>query len=317
MKLITYRVLPAFVLLMTVFFPLQTFAAEKVVITKTYDVQSAADYIEFTLDGYDGAFTSSMTMPNGRVVKMDKSNKISDSSQPYWTNDFAVRGALKGRYTFKIHAPKQAYYNLRVSIPLFSDIPNHWAAESIHTFVQKGIVDGFGDGRFGPNEQVTGEALVKMLVLALTAEQPNGKRQWLTNFRWKVKDEKLSKEMGFQEFSFVSENGLPWSAPYLSAANGIGITKDWSNGEFQKAFKRKDVALLAANVMNMVSPSKPAKIPAFSDIKALDAKYQDAIVQVNNSSIFSGYPDGTFKPEDKVTRAEAVVVLTRLIGFLN
>ncbi|CAM4046522.1 S-layer homology domain-containing protein [Paenibacillus alkaliterrae] len=285
-------------------------------VIKNYELTEEEEFVEFILEGYDGAYTSSMTMPNGRVITMTKSTKINDSTKPYWTNAYSVKSAPKGKYTFKINAPKQAYYNLKVNVPLFSDIPNHWAQNSINTFVEKGIISGYGDGRFGPNDLVTGEALIKMAVLGLTEEQPNGKRQWMKTFRWKVANEEKSRELGFLEYSFIADKSVPWAKPYLTAAGDLGITTNWKDEGFAIPFKRKDVALLVANVMNMVKVSS-LKPSMFQDTKSLPDQYQEAIDLVSNYSVFSGYPDGTFKPENQVSRAEAVIVLSRLIEFLK
>jgi hypothetical protein len=291
-------------------------ASDTAILTKTYDLPQAADYIEFLVEGYDGEFTSTLTMPNGRTVNMTTASKIDDPVKPYWSNTYAIHAAPKGKYSLKINAPKQAYYNFRVYIPLFSDIPNHWAEDAIHSFVQQGIAAGYGDGRFGPDDSVTGEAILKMLVLGLTEEQPNGKRQWMKTFRWKIADEDKSGELGKLEYSFVEDKFVPWAAPYATAAVDLGVTDEWSGKELKSPFKRKDVALLAANVMYMVKVSVPGP-SAFQDTVGLPEHYRAAIDLVSSYSIFTGYPDGTFKPDNQVTRAEAVKVLSRLFEFLK
>jgi len=50
----------------------------------------------------------------------------------------------------------------------FTDVPaNHWAAKYIRYCVSEGIVVGYGNGRFGPNNNVTGAQLAIMLMRAL------------------------------------------------------------------------------------------------------------------------------------------------------
>lgn len=66
---------------------------------------------------------------------------------------------------------------------IFSDVPStHWAVGYIAKAAELGIIDGYGDGRFGPSGQVTYEQMVKMLVCAwgygedaeLSGGWPNG-----------------------------------------------------------------------------------------------------------------------------------------------
>lgn len=46
----------------------------------------------------------------------------------------------------------------------FTDVKaDHWAYESIHWAQSKGIISGYGDGRFGPNDAVTEAQFVKMI----------------------------------------------------------------------------------------------------------------------------------------------------------
>ena len=53
----------------------------------------------------------------------------------------------------------------------FADVPaDHWAAGYINLVAGQGIVNGYGDGNFGPEDNVTYEQAVKMLVVALGYE---------------------------------------------------------------------------------------------------------------------------------------------------
>ncbi len=48
-----------------------------------------------------------------------------------------------------------------------------------------------------------------------------------------------------------------------------------------------------------------------------DAWYAKAVEKVNDMGLMLGYEDGTFRPNDKLTRAEAAIILTRLMEVLN
>lgn len=51
---------------------------------------------------------------------------------------------------------------------VFSDVTSeHWAADTIQTAVEQGIVDGMGDGTFVPDGQVKYEQVIKMIVCAM------------------------------------------------------------------------------------------------------------------------------------------------------
>ena len=53
---------------------------------------------------------------------------------------------------------------------------------------------------------------------------------------------------------------------------------------------------------------------SFTDVPT-DHFYYDAIMAAAGSGLVGGYPDGTFKPDKTITRAEVVTVLNRLLGI--
>ena len=55
---------------------------------------------------------------------------------------------------------------------------------------------------------------------------------------------------------------------------------------------------------------------AFSDVLG-DEAYADAIVTLNLMGVINGYPDGTFKPSDNVTRAEFTAMLIRTLNLAS
>lgn len=57
----------------------------------------------------------------------------------------------------------------------FSDIAGHWAASDINKAVQSGIVNGYGDGSFKPNNIVTRAEFVVMLMKALKQQEEAAK----------------------------------------------------------------------------------------------------------------------------------------------
>ncbi|MCR2806102.1 S-layer homology domain-containing protein [Paenibacillus soyae] len=292
------------------------YASERAVVTKTFQLSEDVETLTLTVEGYDGSFGSRLELPDGHEIKGKDSTRILGADRTYWATAYTISPARKGDYTITIDAPVKAFYNLIVDVPHFSDTALHWAKADIDGYVERGIVKGYGNGKFGPEDAVTGEAFIKMLVLALTEEQPNGLRQWSPLFRWKMKDEEKSLELGWKEYDFLRETSGEWSAPYVSAAADLGITSRWEEKQLRAPFKRKDAALLCANIMNLLAVDKP-KVASFNDVSKLEKEYMAAINLVSSQSIISGYPDRTFRPEALVTRAETIKILTRLEAFLK
>ncbi len=54
-------------------------------------------------------------------------------------------------------------------------------------------------------------------------------------------------------------------------------------------------------------------IPLIHDYELIPETYQDAVLEAYGKGLLSGYPDGTFKGEEFVTRAEAAIMVSKLI----
>ena len=55
---------------------------------------------------------------------------------------------------------------------------------------------------------------------------------------------------------------------------------------------------------------------SFSDVKP-DAWYAQAVAYLENNNILKGYPDNTYRPEQYITRAELITVMTKFGGLHN
>ena len=87
-----------------------------------------------------------------------------------------------------------------------------------------------------------------------------------------------------------------------------GLTADAFGPE--EALTRAQYVTLLARVYGWKLPEKPSS--RFKD--AIPAYAQGAVEVAVAKGLVKGYPDGTFRPNQPVTRAEAAVILDRLIG---
>ena len=76
---------------------------------------------------------------------------------------------------------------------------------------------------------------------------------------------------------------------------------------------KKHLALLLALVMVLGSFSFVSAAPDFEDVK--DTTFEEAVSSLELLEILKGYPDGTFKPANTITRAEFAAVAVRVSGL--
>lgn len=80
--------------------------------------------------------------------------------------------------------------------------------------------------------------------------------------------------------------------------------------EPHKPVTRQEAALFIANALELDTVN--VKDPGFTDVPK-SSKYYGAIAALNNAGIINGYADGTFKPNNTLTRSQIAKMIT--LGF--
>ncbi|WP_422486738.1 S-layer homology domain-containing protein [Gudongella sp. DL1XJH-153] len=76
---------------------------------------------------------------------------------------------------------------------------------------------------------------------------------------------------------------------------------------------KKHLALVLALVMVLSSFSFVSAAPDFADVK--DTMYEEAVDRLELLNVLKGYPDGTFRPDNSISRAEFAAVAVRARGL--
>lgn len=172
-----------------------------------------------------------------------------------------------------------------------SDILTSWAYPSIDRLITAGIVGGYPDGSFKPGGTVTKEEYLKMLLTAKpvdTATLPDS-----------------------SPFSDVSTSRWSYGVIAKAVTSGILSVSD-EGGKFNpsSAITRERMAVYTAKALKLsVSATKP-----FTDASSI-SYHPDLISAAASSGIIGGYADGSFQPKGNLTRAEAAVVITRVLDY--
>ena len=165
----------------------------------------------------------------------------------------------------------------------FRDTAGHWAEKTITEWQEQGLIDGYGDGGFHPNESVTRAEFVKLLNSALnfTAESA---------------------------ISFTDVKEGDWFYAEAAKAAAAGYAQG-SNGAFypEQAITRAEAAAIFYRLLLDQTMTKNVQ---FSDVPA-DKWYATAVKTLASKGVITGYTDGTFKPTKSVTRAEFCAMASR------
>ena len=103
-----------------------------------------------------------------------------------------------------------------------------------------------------------------------------------------------------------------WYNHAVSTLSAMGIVKGDSNGKFNPnaSITRAEFAAIAARFDDKANTSAAS----FSDIANHWAK--DEISAAANNGWITGYTDGTFRPNNRITRAEAMALVNRVLKRL-
>ncbi len=175
----------------------------------------------------------------------------------------------------------------------FNDINNHWAEDAMLRLSYMDILRGFPDSSIKPGKNITRAEFVTMIVRALEIPITD------TYMRY-YKDIDISS----------------WCYYSVSAAKRNGLLEVFSEESFfpDKIITREEMAVIAAAVLE--ADSYGSFSIGFSDIRE-GYKYYDYIRKVASYGIIRGMPDGSFEPHGNSTRAEASVIILRLLELRN
>jgi len=199
----------------------------------------------------------------------------------------AAGNPLKEAYTF-------SFTTAGLPAQTFDDIQGHWAQHNIELMASMGVAKGVGDNKFNPNVSVTRAEFVALLVRSFG-----------------VPIEPVS------ETSFKDVPPDAWFAAEVEAAYKGGVTKGFEDGTFKPNDKvtREQIAAFIVRAMNWTIEEKEvvAVLSRFTDQAKISSWAKKEVAAAVQKGIVLGRPDGTFDPQANATRAEAVVMLKRVL----
>lgn len=168
------------------------------------------------------------------------------------------------------------------------DINRHWAEKQIKEFISKGYVAGYEDLTFRPENSITRAEFVKLLNKAFSLTKSSGKIFNDTKNHWAK-----------NEIDIAVTNGV---------ANGTSDT-EFTPDEF---ITREQVATMISNYIKLHDINHD-KVNTYKDSSNISNWAKDSVEGVIEKGYMNGYTDNTFRPQNNMTRGEAVTALSRVI----
>ncbi|SDM73975.1 S-layer homology domain-containing protein [Psychrobacillus sp. OK028] len=173
-------------------------------------------------------------------------------------------------------------------VNVFRDVSNNYGfIKEILYLLDKGIITGYKDYTFRPNEVVTRGSAAIMIGRALGLEKV------------------------VSETAFTDVNQSTVAAGYIAAAVNKGIIKGFDDNTYRpdEIVTRGQMAILINRAFDISSASPNT----FKDMNSSMASF-DAVSRISSLGIASGYIDNTYRPNELLNRGQFSAFLARAVN---
>lgn len=172
------------------------------------------------------------------------------------------------------------------SIAKFNDMKNHWSKEFVGRLTYLEIIGGYTDGSFKPDQNIQVDEFIKLMVTAMGYKPEVG--------------------TGY------------WAEPFIEIAINEGLIEKGEFSKYNRPINRQEMAKIVVNatLKKEVEPQGNylgllrSKI---KDYQSISDDYKHSVLTAYGLGLITGTPDGSFKPLNNATRAEASVVIMRFL----
>lgn len=180
-------------------------------------------------------------------------------------------------------------------VALFIDMGSHWADETVGRLVDLGVINGYPDGTFKPDNTITRAEFSTIVRKAFNYDEKVGSSFGDTDGHWAKNEVYTLVKAGVIDKSEYGDSYMP--------------DKNITRIEMAKMIVR--AAGLGNEAIEMAGDK--TKFTDNTDIPSKDRGY---IIIASDKGIINGYPEGTFKPYGEATRAEASTMVINALEYL-
>lgn len=181
--------------------------------------------------------------------------------------------------------------SLALALPAyaFTDINSSFAKDELTEWSKYDVIHGYADDTMRPNDPITRGAMATM----------------------------LNNLMGYQvraKNNFKDLKNVPTANALLRAsAAGIVNGDQHGNANPYAPATRAQTAVMLSRVMNLnTTKSRQTTLNKFTDRSSIGNWCAPAIAEMVNRGFINGFPDGSFRPNANVTRAQFVKMLDNI-----
>ncbi|TBL76054.1 DUF2252 family protein [Paenibacillus thalictri] len=208
-------------------------------------------------------------------LKVDQENGKVSGSVNHFTK-FAVLASKKGEPTQQPTGNETA----------FADLGGHWAEASVRELVKLGAINGYPDGSFKPDTNITRAEFVAVIVKAFHLNAQTGK-------------------------SF-GDTGSHWAKSVIETAAALGVVSGYNDTVFgpDDFITREQMAAIVVRAAQITPVDKELR---FTDSVNVSGWARASLAAAIDKGLMNGYENGALKPQANSTRAEAAAMILRAL----
>lgn len=185
----------------------------------------------------------------------------------------------------------------------FSDVSNdHWAFDTINEMKEAGILNGYEDGTFKPDQAVTREEFAQ-IVFKLNGSQ-KADSETIQNY-YDVKNDRWS----YDAVQLIGNSIKETSDGYVYFYPERPIQRQEVAKVISDFYHLREKEVVVTNDKEEVDDGILLK---FEDINLVNKNYVDAVQNVYEDGLMKGISETEFSPESPLTRAQAATLLSRI-----
>ena len=249
----------------------------------------------FTITATAG--TGGTITPNGKVSVSKNANKsfTIKANKEYEIKDVFVDGksvGAKSSYTFEkvtqAHTISVSFKKIiEEPVAEVADPKVTGVADTLETEKHDAYMNGKGNGKFAPDASMTRAEAAQMFYNL------------------------LQNKTADQNVQFNDVAATAWYSNAVSTLAARGVINGVGDNKFapEKTISRAEFTAIAVRL----AKSNAAADTKFADVSA-NAWYSDAVRTAISYGWITGYSDNTFRPNNRITRAEVVTVVNRMLA---
>jgi hypothetical protein len=214
-------------------------------------------------------------------IEVDPANGSISGEVTHFTK-FAVIATLKA--SEKEEPPLPPAPQPEPELP--TDLAGHWAKDSIAKLINARVISGYPDGTFQPDKTISRAEFTVMLVKALKLEP--------------------------KADSDFKDTAAHWARESIGTAAAHGLISGYDQNSFgpDDNITREQAAVIIARATQLETKDQTLN---FTDAQQIASWALSGVTAAVNKSYLSGYPDNSFRPQGNTTRAEAAVIIAKLL----